>query len=62
VVQWGLADKPTVQLKRREEKMSWNVFLSLIMFYSNNENAVPIIDRIGAFSDDLKSAFNIGKR
>ena len=58
----GISRQTYSSIETKKRRMSWNTFLSLIMFYSNNENTAPIIESIGAFPEDLKNAFNISKR
>lgn len=55
--------RPTYSaIETKKRKMSWNVYLSLLMVFTQNEKTAPIIDRIGAFPDNLKSSMNISKR
>lgn len=49
-----------VETKKR--KMSWNVFLSLILFFTNNEKTIPVIESIGAFPTKLKETLNVNNR
>ncbi len=41
--------------------ISWNTFLSIIMFYDYNSRTHDFIRGIGAFPDDLFYQFNLGK-
>lgn len=55
--------RPTYSaIETRKRKMSWNVYLSLLMCFTQNEKTAPIIDMIGAFPEDLKNSLNISKR
>ena len=55
--------RPTYSaIETKKRKMSWNVFLSLLMFFTQNEKTEPIIDVIGAFPEGLKRALNINNR
>ena len=58
----GISRQTYSAIETNKKKMSWNVFLSLLMFYMNNEKTLPIIDSIGAFPDSLKETFNVSKR
>ena len=58
----GISRQTYSSIETKKRTMSWNIFLSLIMFYSNNEKTAPIIDSIGAFPETLKDAFNVSKR
>lgn len=51
----GGISRPTysaIEIKKR--KMSWNVYLSLLMCFTQNDKLAPAIKAIGAFSDELK--------
>lgn len=55
--------RPTYSaVETRTRKMSWNVFLSLLMFFTQNEKTAPIIDSIGVFPRELKETLNINNR
>lgn len=41
--------------------MSWNVFLSLILFFENNEKARDMLIGIGAFPESLQKVLRINK-
>ena len=41
--------------------ISWNTFLSIIMFYDYNSRTHDLIRSIGAFPDDLFYHFNLGQ-
>ena len=49
-----------IETKRR--RMPWNIYLSLIMFFTHNEKTKPIVESIGAFPEELKDSFNISNR
>lgn len=39
-----------------------DMFLSLLMFFTQNENTAPVIEVIGAFFSELKVVININNR
>lgn len=41
--------------------MSWNTFLSIIMFYDYNTRTHDLLRSMGAFPEDLFYQFNLGK-
>ena len=41
--------------------MSWNTFLSIVMFYDYNTRTHDLIRSMGAFPEDLFYQFNLGK-
>nr|WP_051527166.1 helix-turn-helix transcriptional regulator [[Eubacterium] cellulosolvens] len=58
----GISLQTYSSIETQKRKMSWNVFLSLIMFFTNNDKTVPVIDSIGAFPEELKESLNISNR
>ncbi len=55
--------RPTYStIETRKRKMSWNVYLSLLLFFTQNEKTAPIIKSIGAFPDELVETLNINRR
>lgn len=58
----GISRQTYSSIETKKKKMSWNVFLALIMFYTNNEKTAPIIESIGAFPEGLKDTLNISNR
>lgn len=55
--------RPTYSaIETRKRRMSWNVYLSLLMVFTQNEKTAPMIDRVGAFPANLKHSLNISKR
>lgn len=58
----GISRQTYSSIETKKKKMSWNIFLSLIMFFTNNDKTVHVIDTIGAFPDELKESLNVSKR
>ena len=58
----GISRQTYSSIETKKKKMSWNVFLPLIMFFTNNEKTLPIIKRIGAFPEEFKDFLNISNR
>ncbi len=55
--------RPTYSaIETKKRRMSWNVYLSLLMCFTQNEKTAPIIDSIGAFPEELKETLNINNR
>ncbi len=55
--------RPTYSaIEIQKRRMSWNVYLSLLMFFTHNEKTAPLISLIGAFPIELKEMFNINNR
>ena len=58
----GISRQTYSSIETKKRKLSWNVFLSLIMFFTNNDKTVPVIESIGAFPDELRDSLNISNR
>ena len=58
----GISRQTYSSIETKKKKMSWNVFLSLIMFFTNNDKTVRVIESIGAFPDELKESLNVSYR
>ena len=58
----GISRPAYSAIETKKRRMSWNVYLSLLMVFTQNEKTAPMIDRIGAFPENLKNSLNISKR
>ena len=58
----GISRQTYSSIETKKRKMSWNIYLSLIMFFIHNEKTSPIIETIGAFPEQLKDTLNINNR
>ncbi len=58
----GISRQTYSGIETKKRKMSWNIFLSLILFYGYNEKTTDLVEAIGAFPQELKQTFNINRR
>lgn len=58
----GISRQTYSGIETRKKKMSWNIFLSMLMLFTHNEKTASIIEIIGAFPEDLKESLNISNR
>ena len=58
----GISRQTYSSIETKKRKMSWNTYLSLIMFFIHNEKTLPVIDTIGAFPESLRDSLNINNR
>ena len=58
----GISRQTYSGIETKKKKMSWSVFLSLLMLLTHNEKTAPIIRIAGAFPDDLQESLNISNR
>ena len=56
----GISRQSYGAIERKARKMSWNTFLSRIMFYDYNQKTHKLIRSIGAFPYDIIKHFNEG--
>ena len=58
----GVSRQTYSAVEGRKRKMSWNTFLSLILFYGYNEKTQKYLEASGAFPPSLKNLLNVDKR
>lgn len=58
----GISRQTYSAIETKKRKMSWNTFLSLILFYGYNEKTTNLVEAIGAFPPELKQTLNINRR
>lgn len=58
----GISRQTYNALETRKRRMSWNTFLTLIMFYGYNEKTANFVEAVGAFPPSLKRMLNVNKR
>lgn len=54
----GISRQTYSSIESRKRRMTWNIFLSLLFVYDNNEKTHDIIRYMGAFPDSLRSFLN----
>lgn len=58
----GISRQTYSAIEKKKRRMSWNTFLSLILFYGYNEKTASIVETSGAFPISLKQTLNINRR
>ncbi len=56
----GVSRQTYGAIERGTQKLSWNTYLSLILFYDYNENTRDILHALNAFPSEIISRFNNG--
>lgn len=56
----GVSRQTYGAIERKARRMSWNTFLSLVMFYDYNRKTHQMIRAIGAFPEEIIRHFNEG--
>ena len=57
----GISRQTYGSIERKSRKMSWNTYLSLILFYDYNKKTHKMIRNISAFPHELIKRFNDGE-
>lgn len=55
----GISRQTYSAIETKKRRMTWNMYISLLMFFTQNENTAPVIEVIGAFPCELKAVMNI---
>ena len=58
----GISRQTYSAIETKKRKMTWNMFISLLMFFTQNKKTAPVIEMIGAFPDELKNMMNVDYR
>lgn len=58
----GVSRQTYSAIETKKRDMSWNVFLSLILFFEHNEKTREMLVGIGAFPESLQQMLNVNKR
>lgn len=58
----GISRQTYSSIETKKRKMSWNVYLSLILVFDNNEKTREMLNALGAFPQDLRNALNVDNR
>ena len=58
----GVSRQTYSAIESKKRSMSWNVFLSLILFFEHNEKTREMLSGIGAFPSSLEQMLNINNR
>lgn len=55
----GLSRYTVISIEKRQRRMTWNTFLSMLLIFSKNEDTSKIIEVIGLGSSELLEFLNI---
>lgn len=58
----GISRQTYSAIETKKRRMSWNTFLSLILFYGYNEKTTNLVESTGAFPPSLKQTLSINRR
>jgi transcriptional regulator, pvuIIC len=58
----GISRQTYSSIETKKRKMSWNVYLSFILVFDNNEKTREMLNALGAFPQELRNALNVDNR
>lgn len=58
----GISRQTYSSIETKKRKMSWNIYLSLILVFDNNEKTREMLNALGAFPQELRNALNVDNR
>ncbi len=58
----GVSRQTYSAIETKKRNMSWNTFLSLVLFFEHNEKTKEMLKGIGAFPSSLEQMLNINNR
>lgn len=58
----GISRQTYNAIETKKRKMSWNTYMSLILFFGYNEKTTNIVESIGAFPASLRKTLSLNRR
>ena len=58
----GVSKQTYSAIETKKKKMTWNLYLALILLFSINEKTEKMLEASGAFSEELQNILNVDKR
>lgn len=58
----GVSRQTYSAIETKKRKMSWNTFLSLVLFFEHNEKTKDMLVGTGAFPSSLEQMLNVNNR
>lgn len=58
----GISRQTYSSIETKKRRMTWSSFISIVLFYEQNETTRPLIEGIGAYPEELRQVLNINKR
>ena len=58
----GVSRQTYSAIENKKRKMSWNTFLSLVLFFEHNEKTKDMLVGTGAFASSLEQMLNVNNR
>ena len=58
----GVSRQTYSAVETKKRKMSWSMFMTLVLFFEHNENTKEMLNVSGAFSDSLEQLLSVNNR
>lgn len=58
----GISRQTYSAIETKKRRMTWGTFISLVLFFEQNETTRPLIEGVGAYPDELRQLLNINRR
>lgn len=58
----GVSRQTYSAIETKKKKMTWSVYLALILLFSINEKTKKMLEASGAFPEELQSILNVDKK
>lgn len=55
----GISRYTLIAIEKKQRKMTWNTFLSLLLVFSKNEGTYKLLETIGVYNDELNDFLNL---
>lgn len=55
----GISRYTLISIEKKQRKMTWNTFLSLLLVFSKNESTNILLETVGIYNDELNDFLNL---
>ena len=55
----GISRYTLIAIEKKQRKMTWNTFLSLLLVFSKNESTYKLLEAIGVYNSELNDFLNL---
>ena len=55
----GISRYTLISIEKKQRRMTWNTFLSLLLVFSRNEGTNALLEVVGVYNDELKDYLNL---
>lgn len=57
----GISRYTLISIEKKQRKMTWNTFLSLLLVFSRNDATSALLETVGVLNEELNAFLNINK-